>query len=240
MTGLEWVSLAAGTFLLGCVPSDAECLDAERPRHEVVLSKPFDMAATEVTVAQYLAFTRAAGRPLPRQPNFRQTGSHPIVHVDWHDAAAFCDWVGGRLPTEAEWEYAARGGSAGRTYWWGDDFETDRANYNEECCGDPEPGDQWTSTAPVGSFPPNEFGLYDMTGNVWEWVADWFGDYPSGPVTDPAGGAAGVLRLARGGSWFNPPTVLRLSVRLMFDADGQTSNVGVRCARDTPTLVAAD
>ncbi len=237
---MDWVTIPAGTFNIGCVPADQDCLDTERPYHEVTLSRPFDVMPTEVTVAHYLAFSRRSGHPLPPQPSFLQNGDHPIVHVDWNDAFAFCDWAGGRLLTEAEWEYAARGGSADQIYWWGDEFETDRANYNEECCGDVATGDPWVSTAPVKSFPANGFGLYDMTGNVWEWVVDWFSDYAPGPVTDPIATDIGMFRLARGGSWFNPPTVLRLSVRLMFAQTGQTSNVGIRCGRNTPTSMFAE
>ena len=235
---LGWVRIPAGAFEMGCVPQDAECQNDERPRHPVTITTPFELMATEVTVAQYLTFARATGHRLPRQPSFRQTGRHPIVHVDWHDAVAFCEWAGGRLPTEAEWEYAARGGRSGRIYWWGDEIAARWANFGVGGAGGGSGDDRWLNTAPVASFPPNDVGLYDVSGNVWEWVADWYGDYPDGPAVDPAVTAAGLLRVARGGSWFNPPTVLRLSVRLMFDPDGQTGNVGIRCARDIPSRVA--
>ena len=233
----DWVRIVAGAYERGCVVADDECLDGERPRHEVTLTQPFELMATEVTVRQYLTFVRETGHDLPAQPRFRQTGEHPIVHVDWHDATAFCTWAGGRLPTEAEWELAARAGHEGRVYAWGDEFATDLANYNDAGCCE---GDAFPDTAPVGSFPPNDYGLYDMTGNVWEWVADWFGAYPDDPVSDPSGPDDGVLRIARGGSYFNPPTVLRLSVRLMFDAAGQTGNVGFRCARDASSVLVAE
>ena len=211
---------------LGCVPQDAGCQDSERPRHAVTISAPFDLMATEVTVAQYLTFARATGHELPRQPSFRQTGRHPIVHVDWHDAVAFCDWAGGRLPTEAEWEYAGRGGQIGRIYWWGNEFSDQWANVGSGGAGGVGGDDQWLNTAPVASFPPNGFGLYDMSGNVWEWVADWYADYPDGPAVDPAVTDGGALRVARGGSWFNPPAVQRLSVRLMFDPNGRRATSG--------------
>ncbi len=237
---LPWVRIPAGAFHRGCVPVDEACLDNERPRHEVTVSQPFDLMATEVTVRQYLTFARVTQHALPRQPNFEQTGAHPIVYVDWQDAAAFCEWAGGRLPTEAEWEYAARGGHADRVYWWGNELSSGHANYGTNVCcdGATEGDDQWLKTAPVGSFPPNDFGLYDMTGNVWEWVADWHAPYGAGPETDPLGPETGPGRVARGGSWLNDPSVLRLSVRLTFNPNGRTSNIGTRCARDLPTLLA--
>lgn len=237
---LPWVQIPAGTFHRGCVPADGACLDDERPRHEVTVSRPFELMATEVTVGQYLTFARITKRPLPRQPNFQQTGSHPMVYIDWQDAAEFCDWVGGRLPTEAEWEYAARGGHADHVYWWGNELSSDQANFGTNVCCDGaiDGADRWLKTSPVASFPPNDFGLYDMTGNVWEWVADWHAPYRTDAVVDPVGPAAGLGRVARGGSWLNDPLVLRLSVRLMFDPRGQTGNIGTRCARARPTLLA--
>ena len=238
---LFWVRVPAGVFQIGCVPADTACLDNERPRHDVTLSKPFDLMATEVTVAQYLGFARSTNYSLPAQPNFRQSGDHPIVLVDWDDAVAFCEWAGGRLPTEAEWEYAARAGHDGQIYWWGDELSSDWANFGAaECCAGAVGGaDQWVNTAPVGSLPPNDFGLYDMAGNAWEWVADWHGAYDPGPAVDPRGADSGLGRVARGGSWLNFPGVLRVSVRLVFAPTGQTSNVGVRCARDTVTTLVA-
>ena len=236
---LPWVQIPAGAFHRGCVPADDVCLDNERPRHEVTVSRSFELMATEVTVGQYLTFARVTQRSLPRQPDFQQTGTHPIVYVGWQDAAAFCEWAGGRLPTEAEWEYAARGGHAERIYGWGNQLSSRHANYGTNVCcdGATEGEDHWLKTSPVGSFPANDFGLYDMTGNVWEWVADWHAPYGTSPETDPGGPAQGLGRVARGGSWLNDPSVLRLSVRLTFNPQGRTSNIGTRCARDLPTLL---
>ena len=236
---LPWVTIPAGSFQMGCAPNDAACLDSERPRHEVTLST-FDLMATEVTVGQYAAFVAATGYDRPETPDFPQESDHPVVHLTWQAAAAFCDWAGGRLPTEAEWEYAARAGHDGRLYWWGNALTRDYANFGDvDCCRGATGGaDAWVNTAPVGSFPANDFGFHDMTGNVWEWVNGWITvAYPDGPLTDPPPAETGYLRVMRGASWLNFPNVLRLSVRLPFAGDGHTSNVGARCARDARLLV---
>ena len=235
---LPWVRVSAGEFQMGCVPADDGCLDSERPRHQVRLSRPFDLMATEVTLGQYAAFLNATGYPPPPLPNYEQRSDHPVVNLTWIDAAAFCDWAGGRLPTEAEWEYAARAGHDGRIFWWGDASSRDWANFGDRTCCEGATGgaDIWLYTAPVGSMPANDFGLHDMTGNVWEWVDAWIDQYPDGPIVDPTPSASGELRVMRGASWLNDPFVLRLSVRLAFAADGRTSNVGARCARDVSDL----
>ena len=239
---LGWVRVAAGVFRMGCVEADTGCLDNEHPRHEVTFLEPFEMMAAEVTVGQYRRFVLDTEYPFPPEPDYGQTARHPVVLLSWTDAAAFCAWAGARLPTEAEWEYAARGGRAGLVYPWGDEVSRERANYGDDrCCAGAIGGaDGWLNTAPVRSFPPNDFGLYDMTGNVWEWVAGWLDDddYGSSPSIDPPGAAAGFARIARGGSWLNGPSALRTSVRLPFAQTGQTSNIGARCARDVRAAVA--
>lgn len=235
---LGWVRIPAGTFRMGCVESDPSCLDNERPAHDVTFSEPFELMATETTIAQYAKFVAASGHAAPPSPEFPQAADHPVVLLNWDDAAGFCEWAGARLPTEAEWEHAARGGQVGLVFGSRQELSRDRANYGaDQCCsGATGGGDVWVTTAPVGSFPPNDFGVYDMTGNVWEWVDGWLdnGYYASSPRINPPGAGTGFARIARGGSWLNFAAALRTSVRLPFAQTGQTSNVGFRCARSRP------
>ena len=236
---LGWVRIPAGAFRMGCVESDASCLDNERPAHDVTFLEPFELMAAEATIAQYAQFVADSGYAAPPSPEFPQAADHPVVLLNWDDAAGFCEWAGGRLPTEAEWEYAARGGQVGLVFGSRRELSRDHANYGaDQCCaGAMGGGDAWVRTAPVGSFAPNDFGVYDMTGNVWEWVDGWLDDgyYASSPRINPPGADTGYARIARGGSWLNFAAALRTSVRLPFAQTGQTSNVGVRCARSRPT-----
>ncbi len=176
---------------------------------------------------------------MPPAPSFNPDWTepdHPIVNVTWEDAKTYCEWAGGRLPTEAEWEYAARGGQQGLKYPWGNEVSHEQANYGaDKCCSGLAAGrDQWEYTSPVGSFPESEFGLYDMAGNVSEWLADWYDEdyYKNAPIVDPQGPASGELRVLRGGSWVNNPEVLRTSNRFRDQPDLRVSNVGFRCARE--------
>lgn len=228
---LGWVVIPPGTFEMGCVAGDTSCGDDEQS-HPVTISQPFEMMAAEVTVGQFRVFTDATGRKPPAPARFMQADDHPVVNVSWDDADAFCGWAGGRLPSEAAWEYAARGGEKARIYPWGNQPSHDQANYGaDECCSGLASGrDRWEHTAPVRSFPPNGYGLFDTTGNVWEWVADWYAPYEQGHATDPTGPRNGPLHLVRGGSWLNVPAGLRSSIRLPFS--GLISNVGFRCARN--------
>ncbi|MEU8324329.1 formylglycine-generating enzyme family protein [Nonomuraea sp. NPDC048881] len=143
----------------------------------------------------------------PFGPLSRAEPDHPVVHVSWDDAAAYCAWAGRRLPTEAEWEYAARGGLAGQRFAWGEELNPGGAwmcnIWQGRFPSDNTAEDGWLATAPVRSYPPNGFGLYEMTGNVWEWCADWFGAtyYEESPSVDPRGPRTGDRRVIRGGSY---------------------------------------
>ncbi len=223
------VLIPAGEFQMG-----SNDYDDEKPVHTVYLDA-FYMDVYEVTNAQYKKFMRATGHPAPSYWNDANYNApdQPVVGVTWYDAAAYCQWAGKRLPTEAEWEKAARGGLVGKKYPWGDAIDSSQANYNRNV-GRP---------TPVDKYPPNGYGLYDMSGNVWEWCMDAYdsGFYGKGPKNNPvAGGIISFvnnsftnvknLRVCRGGSWYNNPRFVRVANRDNYDPTGTYPYIGFRCA----------
>jgi len=252
----------AGTFGMGS-PEGAGDPD-ERPRHEVTLSA-YCIDRTEVTVKAYADCVRAGGctaAPLTvrwngasaedverysRPCNRDDRPDHPINCVDWNQAAAYCAWANKRLPTEAEWEYAARGAD-GRVYPWGNEAPSPtRLNAcGRECVAMArhelsldwttmyDASDSWESTAPVGSFPggASSSGALDMAGNVWEWTADWYGAYAEATVTNPRGAQTGTARVIRGGAWGSMDTAyVRATCRDRSAEANRSSAVGFRCVR---------
>jgi sulfatase modifying factor 1 len=232
--GLEYVWIPAGSFEMGCVPGDLVCQTEDGPQHHVTLTKGFWLGRTEVTVAAYLGFASASRRKPPRAPAFNRNwaqSDHPINKVKWEDALAFCRWAGGRLPTEAEWEYAARGGRDGAAYPWGDDPPTCTKGSTNGARFVDCPG---LSTDAVASYSANGFGLFDMAGNVWEWCADWYdgSPYSPSPATDPTGPLRSDRdeKVQRGGS-------LNYGAKSMHLSDRKSGwrgedDYGFRCAWD--------
>ena len=219
---------------MGCVPDDEECDEDEKPLHFVEISHGFWMARAHTTVRAYEQFVAATEEKMPQAPFFNlewKEKDHPIVRMKWEHADAFCKWAGGRLPTEAQWEYAARGGEEGFIYPSGNFLTHEDANY-EDTGG----RDRWDYTSPAGSFPPNAYGLYDMAGNVWEWVADWYHakSYSHSPSKDPPGPFRGYERVIVGGSWFNVPRVLRISDRFKLYEISRSFDLGFRCLGNGP------
>jgi len=216
----DMVRIRGGTFQMG----SNDGVDDERPVHRVTVST-FYLDRTEVTVDAYRACVNAgACRTLPTGEYYNWgvsgRGNHPVNGVSWHGALAYCRWRGARLPTEAEWEYAA-GGSAGRTYPWGNSAPTGQLEWSGN------------GTAPVGSHPGGATpeGVQDLSGNVWEWVSDWHGTYPATDQFNPTGPSSGQHRVIRGGSWeTSHASYVRAAERSYLPLD-RYYNVGFRCAR---------
>ena len=229
--GSTFVRIPGGECRIG---SDTGLLP-ERPAHQVSLAD-FYLAQHPVTNAQYQQFVLATGHRVPylddarvERENWSQEHqlppsgreAHPVVVVSWHDAQAYCAWAGGRLPTEAEWERAARGGREGQPYPWGEGIRRDQANY-----------DNPAGTTPVGRYPPNNYGLYDMAGNVWEWVADWYDPqyYAVSPAENPQGPESGTVKVLRGGAWLLFPEFCRVSYRFRNNPNFRFNLIGFRLA----------
>jgi uncharacterized protein (TIGR02996 family) len=211
--GVEMVFawLPPGTFLLGSPPNEAERGDDET-QHRVTLTKGFWMGVYPVTQAQWQAV-------MGTNPSQSEGDDRPVENVSWEDCQAFCEQLSKRdgtrhqLPTEGQWEYACRAATT-TPFYFGQSISTDQANYDgNHTYGKGKKGVYREQTTPVGSFPPNVWGLYDMHGNVWEWCQDWYGPYPNGELKDPKNTNSGEARVLRGGSWFYPPKGCRAAFR---------------------------
>ncbi len=260
------LELPGGTFRMG---DDLSPAPDARPARPVRLS-PFRIDEHEVTNGQFAAFARATGHVTaaeqrgwslvwdeaegrhvetpgadwrhPGGPHTRIDGRDrfPVVHVSWHDAVAYCRWAKKRLPTEAEWEYAARSGLRDANFPWGNEERVDGrypANYRQH--GRAVDADGFARLAPVKSYPPSAFRLYDMCGNVAEWCADWYAaDYYTGsPRENPSGPSDGTERVVRGGSWLSPEQYRadhHVGVRSCYAPATTSDHIGFRAARTLP------
>lgn len=258
-TGMVQQFVPAGLFTMGANGG----AESESPVHAVTLDA-FWIDQTEVTNMQFAQFVEETGHVttaeregtsgvmtaegwaeidnvswrIPRDGvTFDSVPNEPVIHVSWEDANAFCVWRDGRLPTEAEWERAARGEDA-LTYPWGNRFDGSKVNQCDGSCPFPwakGSEDGFEHVAPVGSFPAgnSSVGAADMAGNVWEWVADWFELYPdTGGRINPTGADVGTFKVLRGGSWMSDENFVRSTVRGQGEVDKRNEEIGFRCADD--------
>ena len=255
--GMKLALIPAGEFMMGSPEAEAGARANEHPQHRVRITKPFYLGTYSVTRGEFAKFVAATNyKTLAetsgkggsgyaggtgthgivqkpeynwRNTGFAQTDEHPVVNVSWADAVAFCKWLSDqegktyRLPTEAEWEYACRAGIT-TSYFFGDNPQ-DLAKLAQTYASA-------GYTVPVGSFPPNHFGLFDMSGNAWQWTADWYAldYYKLSPPADPQGPPEVAVRVARGGGWLNSPTQCRCAFRDAVDPAYCDCNIGFRVA----------
>lgn len=260
--------VSAGEFFMGTADGSDGLAD-EHPERLISLHS-FFMDLFEVTNENYAVFVHLTGHRSPANNSPASTlwsgvlppfaiATHPVVNVSWEDAVAYCRWLGKRLPTEAEWEKAARG-TDGRRYPWGNEWDLTKANSASYWAGrtiEFQSGADWEAfwvkgdgarlakekglngevlTLPVGSFPKaiSPYGIHDLAGNVAEWVQDWYDPnyYRSAPLTDPTGPERGAIKSMRGGSWLKPAVSLRTSDRDWGTIESRPSGTGFRCAKD--------
>lgn len=224
--GIRWVFVAGGTFRMG---NNNGLSPDESPEHEVTLQS-FSISATEVTFDQYDRFCEATKRNKPNDNGWGR-GTMPVINVNWNDAFEYCQWASTitgtaiRLPTEAEWEYAARGGIKSRGFTFSGSNDVDAVAWYSENSG--------KKTHSVGGRHPNELGIYDMTGNVWEWCADWYSDeyYSVSPENNPQGPVSGQYHVLRGGSWLSNAAYCHITTRSALRSDYISVNNGFRVVK---------
>jgi formylglycine-generating enzyme required for sulfatase activity len=255
-----------GSYEMGAAADDSQATQDEGPRHRVTIAKPFAVGVHEVTREQFKKFIDATGHNAGsschgyedgkwsgkwedkpgrtwRAPGYAQDANHPVVCINWNDAKSYVQWLSTttgqryRLLTEAEWEYVAQAGSISRGGV--DRLSHDTANFGAEadCCTSLAEGkDQWLTTAPVGSFKPDALGLYDIRGNVWEWLEDCYNNDYNGAPTDGSARTNNCSledrRSVRSGGWGDPRRLLRVTYRLRSPVDGRYFALGFRVARD--------
>lgn len=229
-SGPKMVWLPAGTYRMGSPDTTAEF--SERPQHAVTLPR-FAMGQYEVSIAEYARFAGATGRKMPKTGNLDRA-SHPVFFVSWDDALAYTKWLSAqtgksyRLPSEAEWEYGARGGTT-TSFWWGRDVGAGKAH-----CFACDTGLDPRAPTKIGRFPANPYGLYDTAGNVEEWVYDCYHDSYEGAPSDGSVFEGGDCRnrVVRGGAFSSGPKALHSSTRNKFPAGAANDSIGFRVVRD--------
>jgi len=240
--GAPMVVVPSGEFPMGVPEGDRDGGRDEYPRHQVFVDT-FYMDTFEVTNGRYLEFVKATGHRVPQNPtnptrNLWQgdaitdsLADRPVINVDWYDAEAYCKWAGKRLPTEAEWEKAAKG-TSDRRFPWGNVEPTDKhLNFNQRWIGE-------KTLMPVGSYEAGKspFGVYDIVGNVWEWVNDWYDPryYEKSPEKNPQGPDTGTMKIIRGAGWQNETPAVRIFTRVNSAPTVRNESTGFRCAADVP------
>ena len=241
----ELVVIPPGEFMMGSTEAEREWavkqgaarewVECEKPPHLVHIAYPLAVGRSPVTFEEYGHFARTTGRAQPGDEGWGR-GRRPVINVKWEDAKSFVAWLAVqtgqpyRLLSEAEWEYACRAGTTTR-YWWGDEITPENANYK---------GGLGRSSE-IGRYAPSPWGLYDMHGNVWEWVEDRWHDYYDGAPDDGSAWIGGTIarRVVRGGSWFFNPRVLRSADRCRYDASSRADDIGFRVARTLTAQAAA-
>ncbi|MEK7304633.1 MAG: formylglycine-generating enzyme family protein [Nitrospirota bacterium] len=241
--GAPMVLIPEGPFPMGVPHGDRDGGRDEYPRHDVFVNN-FYIDKFELTNGRYLEFVKATSHRIPQNPKnatrnlwqgdtiTESLADRPVVNVDWADAQAYCQWAGKRLPTEAEWEKAAKG-TADRRFPWGNVEPTNKhLNFNQQWIGE-------KTLMPVGSYElgKSPFGVYDMAGNVWEWVNDWYDAkyYEKSPAKNPTGPETGTKRVLRGSGWQNETPTVRIFTRVDSDPTIRNESTGFRCAMDART-----
>lgn len=234
------VEIPAGSFPMGVPPGDRDGGRDEYPRHEVLLDT-FLIDQFEVTNGRYSEFVKNTNHRVPQNPTnptrnlwqgntiSESLAERPVINVDWFDADAYCRWAGKRLPTEAEWEKAAKGTSDRRFPWGNVEPTAKHLNYNQRWIGE-------KTLMPVGSYEAGKspYGVYDVVGNVWEWVNDWYDAryYERSPSKNPKGPQEGTKKVIRGAGWQNETPTVRIFTRVESDPMMRNESTGFRCAAD--------